>query len=119
MVNRRDSAWISLAAACALVMHLFLAGFVGAALAADAPVVICSPSPNASFPGSNQSERHRAPDCCLAGCPMVGGMAGAPVAALFIPPEGHVTPLPPAPRHGLDPLRKWSPANPRGPPPAA
>ena len=33
MANRRESAWIVLAAACALAVHLFLAGFATAAVA--------------------------------------------------------------------------------------
>jgi len=120
MVNRRDSAWITLAAACALVVHLFVSGFVGATLAADGGTVICSATASAKFPGSDHpAGRHRAPDCCLAGCPMVAGNADLPVAVHILPRLAEDQLLPPSPRHGIDPLREWSPVKPRGPPPSA
>lgn len=120
MVNRRDSAWIALAAACALVVHLFVSGFVGATLAADGGTAICSATASAGFPGSDHpAGRHTAPDCCLAGCPMVAGKADVPVAVYLAPLAVPNQPLPAAPRHRIAPLHEWSPVSPRGPPPAA
>lgn len=120
MVNRRDAAWITLAAACALVVHLFVSGFVGATLAADGAAVICSAAASTESPGSDPpAGRHDVPDCCLAGCATVDGKADVRVAVHVAPPSVNDQPLPAAQRQGIDPLLDWSPVNPRGPPAVA
>ena len=121
MANRRESAWIVLAAACALVAHLFLAGFATAALAGAVGVSLCSGVGNKSHhaPPGNQRDHQRSTDCCLSGCPMLGH-ADLPAAAKVPGPshEAVVSLRPDHPdRSDLRPER--SPINPRGPPAAA
>lgn len=121
MANRRESAWIVLAAACALVVHLFLAGFATAAMAGTVGGTLCSGVGNKShhsLPG-NQRDHQRATDCCLSGCPMVGHTdlpAAAPVPG---PGREIVAAIRPNRADGPDARPERSPINPRGPPAAA
>jgi len=121
MANRRESAWIVLAAACALVVHLFLAGFATAAMAGAGGGTLCSGVGNKSHhqvPG-NQRDHQRATDCCLSGCP-VAGHADIPAAAA-IPGPGRdaVIAFRSIAPERIDTRPERSPINPRGPPAAA
>jgi hypothetical protein len=120
MANQRESAWIVLAAACALVVHLFLAGFATAAVTGSVGVSLCSGTGNTSLPDpGNQRDRHSPADCCLSGCPVVGH-ADLPAAAPVLGPRRDaVVSLRPDRADRSDARPERSPINPRGPPAAA
>ncbi len=121
MANRRNSAWTVLAAALALVVHLFIAGLASAALAAPGAFVICSGAGKAAIPDPGEQRKHSGiTDCCLTSCPAAGGTADLPAAStLFPPPRDSALPLL-APAGGANgPSHERSPINPRGPPLAA
>jgi hypothetical protein len=119
MANRRDSAWIALAAACALVVHLFIAGFANAAYAATGGAVICSASGTASLPDPDQPKGHgNLTDCCLSGCPLAGSPGSLPGVAFVFPPAAHAATLLLPRGSRVDARQERSPLNPRGPPAA-
>ena len=120
MANRRDSAWIVLAAACALVVHLFVAGFATAALAGTVGVTLCSGVGNTSVPDpGDQRDHHRPTDCCLSGCPVVGHADLPEAAPILGPRRDAVASLRPDRPDRIDARPERSPINPRGPPAAA
>ncbi len=121
MGNARDSAWIVLAAALALVAHLFIAGAASASTVGSSRFIICSGVVHRTIPDPGNPHDHpRVPDCCLAGCATMAGSAAVPQA-----------PTLPLPAYGLSlaadvPARvahveshERSPINPRGPPATA
>jgi hypothetical protein len=121
MANRRESAWIVLAAACALVAHLFLAGIATAALAGATGVTLCSGVGNTSHhpaPG-DQRDHQRTTDCCLSGCPIAGHADLPTAAAIPGPGPDAVVALRPIAPERVDTRPERSPINPRGPPAAA
>jgi hypothetical protein len=120
-VDRRDTAWTVLAAAVALVAHLFIAGMASAALAGTPGVVLCSGMGHGSVPAHHDpGKQPRVPDCCVAGCAMVAGTAALPKLPVVFPPREAASAVAPAVRPAVHvESHERSPINPRGPPPAA
>jgi hypothetical protein len=118
MPGKRYQALIALAAAYAVVAHLFVTGIVGSARAGDAHCAMAMPA------GDPGPVRHHGgapilPDCCFAGCSMVAGIADLPATVAFAtPPLEGPSSLPPTEGRTGKP-REWSPFNPRGPPATA
>jgi hypothetical protein len=121
MANRRESAWIVLAAACALVVHLFVAGFATSALAGAPGVTLCSGVGNKSHhpPPGEQRDHHGSAECCLSGCPLAGHADIPAAAPLPGPGRDAVIALRPVWPQRIDARPERSPINPRGPPAAA
>jgi len=96
-VRTRPSTFAALLAVYALCLHAFLAGLAGGALAAPLGLdafggVLCSTTADEGAPSLPGQPAHRGhvPECCLAGCPAVGGHAvlTAPVALTAFAPAG-------------------------------
>ncbi len=121
MANRRESAWIVLAAACALVAHLFLAGFATATHAGASGVSLCSGVGNTFHhaPPGNQRDHQGTTDCCLSGCPMLGHADLPAAAKVLVSRHEAVVSLRPDHPDRSDARPERSPINPRGPPTAA
>jgi hypothetical protein len=119
MANQRESAWIVLAAACALVAHLFVAGFATPVLAGTG-VTLCSGVGNTSLPDpGHQRDRHSPADCCLSVCPVVGHADLPGAAPVPGPRRDAVVSFRPVYPDRSDAPPERLPISPRGPPAAA
>ena len=124
--TKRIRTWTALLAVYALVLHTVLAGLAGGAMASSGQVdalgnVICSSAGLIEAPAvpGNQPSHSHLPECCLAGCPAVGGHVtiSAPVVFPFL---RSTTPLLLVfDQHGIGAGVERSPRNPRAPPLAA
>jgi hypothetical protein len=84
------SAWTVMAAALALVAHLFVAGMAQASLAGAPGVMLCSGMGHAAVPAHHDPGNNpRIPDCCAVGCAMVAGAAALPKLPVVFPPRGN------------------------------
>jgi len=110
-----------LAAAIALVAHLFIAGMASAALAGTPGPVICSGMGHGALPGHHDpGHQPRVPDCCVVGCAMVAGTAALPKLPVIFPPRDAVSAVAPTARRAVHVVsHERGPINPRGPPAAA
>jgi hypothetical protein len=125
-LTKRIRTWATLVAVYALVLHTVLAGLAGGALASPGQLdalgnVICSSAGLTQAPAvpGKQPSRSHLPECCLAGCPAVGGHVtiSAPVVFPFL---RSTTPLLLVlDQHGIGAAVERSPRNPRAPPLAA
>jgi hypothetical protein len=110
-----------LAAALALVAHLFIAGTANAAAIGSSPFVICSGVAHRTIPDPAGPRDHTGiPDCCVAGCATMAGAAAVPQApSLPLPAYGRslAAEVPAQAAHVESHER--SPINPRGPPAVA
>ena len=122
--KRRYSRWAALAAVYALLLHTIVAGLAGGALASPFQLdtfgnVICSSHPGDAAPtdpGQPANHSHL-PDCCLAGCPAVGGHATLSAPITFPLVVVLVSPFVPLLQHsGIGRGVERSPLNPRAPP---
>jgi hypothetical protein len=109
-----------LAAALALVAHLFIAGAANAAAVGSSPFVICSGVVHRTIPDPGNSHDHsRVPDCCLGGCATMAGSAAMPQApTLPLPVYGPSLAADVPARVAQVESHERSPINPRGPPAA-
>lgn len=114
----------ALAAVYALLLHTMVAGLAGGALASPYQLdafgnVICSSHIGEGAPtdpGQPANHSHL-PDCCLAGCPAVGGHAAIAVPIAFPLVVVLVRPLVLELQHsGIGRGVERSPLNPRAPP---
>lgn len=121
MGNARDSAWIVLAAALALVAHLFIAGAASASTVGSSRFIICSGVVHRTIPDPGNPHDHpRVPDCCLAGCATMAGSAAVPQAPILPLPAYGLSLAADAPALVVQvETHERSPINPRGPPAAA
>jgi hypothetical protein len=119
--NARDSAWIVLAAALALVAHLFIAGAANATAVGSSPFVICSGVAHRTIPDPDSPRDHtRIPDCCVAGCATMAGAAAVPqTPSLPMSAYGRSVAAEAPARVVQVESHERSPINPRGPPAAA
>lgn len=120
-MDRRETAWTVLAAAVALVAHLFIAGMASASLAGTPAAVLCSGMGHGAVPGNHDpGNQPRVPDCCVVGCAMVAGAAAVPNPPAVFPPRetGDALALAGRPLVHVA-CHERSPINPRGPPLAA
>jgi hypothetical protein len=120
-MDRRDTAWTVLAAAVALVAHLFIAGMASAALAGTPDAILCSGMGHGAVPGNHDPGNHpRVPDCCAVGCAMVAGAAALPKLPVVFPPRATLAAVAPSVQSAVHvESHERSPINPRGPPVAA
>ena len=110
-----------MAAALALVAHLFVAGMAQASLAGAPGVMLCSGMGHAAVPAHHDpGNQPRVPDCCAVGCAMVAGAAALPKVPVVFPPRENGAASAPATHREIHvESHERSPINPRGPPPAA
>lgn len=85
--------WTAILAAYALVLQVMLAGLAAGAMAAPAAsgddgFVLClgAADPTAPPSGGDTPAHKGFPDCCTAGCPMLGSAATPPPDAASLPP---------------------------------
>jgi len=127
MVSRRRGirTWTAGVAIYALFLHAIIAGLAGGALASpfDFQVICASDGTQAVPAGHGDPDGRGGPsghshiaDCCLSGCPAVGGHVVLPTAVIFtrLADDRPVTRFLEGSTLGAG--HKRSPINPRGPP---
>lgn len=117
--TRTDRTWATVVA-LALLLHTFVAGIVGGALAAPSHAgvfgIICSAHRESDPPAVPGHHSHM-PECCLVGCPAVGGHAALSAPVDLPQPSLTGRPVAFAPGcAGVGYATRRSPFSPRAPP---
>jgi hypothetical protein len=122
--RRQTREWLAILATFVLLVHTAIAGVVDGAMASPQLLdvfgnVICTSHGADTLPGSQNGPAGHShmPECCLAGCTVVGGHAVPPSAPATVPPalSQYAVVMEPA-RVGAAADSELSPLNPRAPP---
>ena len=115
--DRRETALTVLAAALALVVHLFIAGAASTQATGSGGWPICSAAgATGLLPDGSRAPGAWLGDCCLSQCPLVAGGDRAATVVLHARQRDGVAIRRIGPRVRRDTRRERSPGRPRAPP---